>query len=174
MEACVGAHHLSRKEELRRCADYGTCARAFYKTWRQELIVLTIKLLSGHSIHAEVIVAQRTYLTLLEGIPTDRINARIIAGVRELSKRVLFHDHCVIIPPVLTERKFNDKTWNQLPRTLIAGSFRCHDPVRGSDQHYSALAVAWFQPELEPLISDQALASIQRLDWDALAMNCSD
>jgi hypothetical protein len=46
--------------------------------------------------------------------------------------------------------------------------------VRDPSQTYSVLAVAWFQPDFEPLLSEAALAAIKKLDWAQLAEDVSD
>ena len=136
--------------------------------------VLTIELADGHSIHAQRIAAQLTYRRLIEGIPTDSLNEEIVNDVEELCKRVFFLERCIIIPPTLSPREFRGKSWRELPRVLIAGSFRCFKPVRHAGHVYSALAVAWFQSSLEPLVSEQVLPLIQKLDWARHAEDFTD
>jgi len=120
-----------------------------------------------------MIIAQHTYRTLIEGIPSERLNERIVNDVEELCKRVFFLERCIIIPPTLSPREFRGKSWRALPPVLIAVLFRCL-PIRYPGHVYSELAVAWFQSSIEPLISEQILPLIQKLDWARHAKDFTD
>jgi hypothetical protein len=127
--------------------------------------LLSITLLDGRAISADIVVAQRTYLRLIEGIPTERLNREILDDIPGLCARALHHEHCVVIPPVLSAHEFRGKKWNALPRILIAGRFSHYNPVRDPTQDFSMLAIAWMQGSLLPLPSEGVLPSLRALDW---------
>jgi hypothetical protein len=133
-----------------------------------------IELADGAAIYADMIAARRTYLGLIEGIPNDRMNERMIDGLKIMCKRAFCHDRFVVLPPVMTPREFNGKSWKALPACAIGGLFRSIRTVRDHSKTYSLLAILWFQESFDPLISPQALALMQQLDWAQLAEDVDD
>ena len=137
--------------------------------------MLTVNLLDGRSMYAEIFVAQRTYLSLIEGVPSNSLNERIIQeDIPKLCTDVLHIENYVIIPPVYSNRSFNRRTWRALPPVVIAALFRCFAPVRDPEQAYSALGVAWLQESVDPPISLAALCGLKKLNWNKFACDFTD
>jgi hypothetical protein len=133
-----------------------------------------IELADGRSITIDQILAQRTYLGLIEGIPNDRTNAYITNSIENHTKCVFHCERCVVVPPAVKPFEFNGKTGQKLPSSAIAGLFRSVQTVRDHDKTYSVLAVLWFQESFDPLLGEEALSAIRKLDWTRLAEDVDD
>jgi hypothetical protein len=125
----------------------------------------TINLAEGRRIYADMFLARLTYLGLMEGIPNDRINAHMISDIERSCKRTLHCERCGILPPTVTTFQHKDKIGRKLPACAIAGRFIAAGTVRDHSKDYSQLAILWFQETVDPLISPEALAAIEKLDW---------
>ena len=130
--------------------------------------LFTLILADGREIHAESLVARRTYTGLLAGVPNDEINERELSELKEMCNRSFLVEHSVIIPPAMTPHESHDLHWDQYPPIFVAAEFFCSQDPDGSI-NFSTLAVGWFQTSLQPLIADDILAAIKQLDWTNLA-----
>lgn len=136
--------------------------------------MLSVRLDDGTTIYADEIVARRTYLGLIEGVPNDSINERMIDELKLMCGRAFYVDRCVVLAPAMTARQIRGKPWRALPSSALGGLFRSVRPVRDPNKTYSMLAILWFQDDFEPLLSREALASMQQLNWARLAQDYDD
>jgi hypothetical protein len=132
--------------------------------------LFTLTLADGREIRAENIVAWRTYMGLLAGLPNDEINERELSQLKEICNRALLVEDSVIIPPAMIAHESDEQNWNEYPPIFVAARFfSSRDTHGGSCGRFSALAVGWFQTSLHPLIPDDILAAIKQLNWTNLA-----
>ena len=136
--------------------------------------MLSIQLGDDTTIYADGIVARRTYLGLIEGVPNDAINERMIDDLKSMCSRTFCVEQCVVLAPSMTTRQYRGKSWRALPSSAIGGLFRSLRPVRDRNKTYSRLAVLWFQNAFEPLLSRETLQAIQQLHWTRLAEDYED
>jgi hypothetical protein len=137
--------------------------------------VLTVSTADAQEILAEIVYAQLTYLSLIEGLPDDELNQNILKNtIPRICLENLGHEHHVVIDPILARKKMRSREWNELPRVLVAALFRCSEPVVNMEESYSALVIVWFQDRLEPLISGPVEKAIKGLIWRDLARDYSD
>src|SRR5579859_1399438 len=136
--------------------------------------MLSVRLDDGTTIYADKIVARRTYLGLIEGVPNDSINERMINDLKMMCGRAFCVDRCVVLAPRMTPRQLKDRPWMALPSSALGGLFRSVRPVRDRNKTYSMLAILWFQEHFEPLLSPESLASMQQVHWARLAQDFDD
>lgn len=114
-----------------------------------------------------------TYGGLLEGIPTDRVNARILERLSGEIKRHCGNKSSYILQPEQTpiayEGHYPFGTPMALPAMICVADLVYSQPVRDPDQHGSQLAVAWFQEEYAFPIDEEIMHRFRELKWSALA-----
>jgi len=136
--------------------------------------MLSIELADGRTICADKIVAMRTYLGLIEGVPNDRVNEWTIDDFKSYCGRAFCIDRFGVLPPAMKAREFKGRSWRALPANAIGGLFRSVRTVRDHDKTYSIPAILWFQDELEPLLSPPVLAQLRQIEWARLAEDVDD
>lgn len=130
--------------------------------------LLTVTLAGGRAIRLEKIAARRTYLSMISGRPDDSIQQHTLDELKDFSKRVLDVEDSIIIPPAIVAREHAGEVWTEYPPAFVAALFFSIGGARRGGM-FSELAVGWFQPRLHPLMPDDILAAIQKLDWTNLA-----
>jgi hypothetical protein len=126
-------------------------------------------LASGRTIRLLALRQWAIYGGLLEGLPTRKINASIIASARtDARERDGNEPH--LIEPVQTSIDYDGRypfgEPARLPRIGCVGTFVSsgRDPV-----HVTCLTVIWFQDGYAFPLSSEAATAIRALDWETLA-----
>lgn len=142
-----------------------------------------IKLESGREITLEALRQEKTYASLLVGVPRTMFNNEIIERWR---KEVVpdGHQGLALIEPVRRPGRPGISMLNQpdvderlgppelLPAVVCVGLFRS-TPVRNERGDFSLLNILWFQERFALPIDSGVVARIQKLDWENLAYNSS-
>ena len=124
------------------------------------------KLKSGREIRLNHVNFYSTYSGMLEGIPDKWLNDNTLKNSERDADKFLWGDHIPfhLIQPVRIEVK-SDPPNQRLPGIRFVGMFDS-EPLKGSDQCFSGLRIAWFQEEPWPPQGNL----FEDLDWENLAM----
>src|SRR5215470_5136033 len=120
-----------------------------------------ITLSSRRSIDLAELRISSTYGGLLAGIPTARVNDRIVARRLRVAQDAYPGLPVHLIPPERTGRGTTtrlDEPVEDLPAVACIGAFDSYeiDPAHNSGWYSSALVVVWFQPTADPPSDDTA------------------
>jgi hypothetical protein len=132
------------------------------------------QLKSGREIQLITIYQWSTYSGLLEGLPTQEMNQRIIKGAVAKSREWWSMKPYLVAPTETLINLVNDYPFGtpaRLPGITCLGRFECKDPVHDRDMAYSELAVVWFQPEFAFPIEELIETELHRMEWDAHAID---
>lgn len=127
-----------------------------------------IELDCGRSVALQALYYQRTYLSLLDGLPNLRLNDRLLEGVRTELEPVWGKRRVHVIPP---EIDTSDPLHPTLPPVRFTAWLCDHLPVREPNAG-SELVVVWFGEEcgdqpLDRLVGD----AVRALPWETLAQD---
>lgn len=107
-----------------------------------------------------------TYGGLMEGVPTDKMNARIIEALRKK------HPDAHLLEPTQTpieyDRPYPFGAPARMPANYCVATFHgagSTDPVL----YFTHLKVFWFQDAWALPVADDIIAELRALEWDALA-----
>ncbi len=126
--------------------------------------MLTVSLIDGRVISADLIWATLTYSGLIEGRPDEDFNSGIVASISNFAERN-YHQKAVIIPPTITSRSNGERVWPELPTVKVVAHFTSDIPVKDADAFGSMLVIGWFQDKVEPLISLDVRPMIEAVEW---------
>lgn len=127
---------------------------------------------SGRVIHLRSIEQWGTYSGLLEGIPTQEMNHRIIKRTMDAA-REKYHFKPYLIPPVealidgFPGYRFG--TPAEIPSITCVATFECYSIARDESMDASILPVVWFQSDFAFPIADNILVSLRLLKWEDVA-----
>src|SRR5262249_5856432 len=137
----------------------------------------SIKLHGGREIRIISIRQWFTYVGLLDGLPTDRINQEMIERLlREEGERRGWAGEPYLVPPAVRPIKFSDNrpypfgNPEEFPHVTCVAEFTS-SPARDTTKHGSALTVIWFQDSYAFPIDPQVLEHLRGLDWDSKAID---
>jgi hypothetical protein len=120
----------------------------------------------GRSVAVEALYYQRTYLSLLLGLPDQEMNDGIVEETRTEVARLWNARRVCVIPPVINE---SDPAHPVLPPVCFAARLCCYQPIVEPNAG-SALVVVWFRGECSNEPMDKiASAAIRSLAWEKLA-----
>ena len=132
---------------------------------------LDIATSAGRGIRATELEQWTVYAGLVEGLPTDRMNRRIVdAAEREAASR--WGSPVVLVPPIETpidwqgERPYPFGVPTELPAIGVRARFWSSGPDALTQ---STLTFVWFQVEWAPPVDEAVLSAIRSTDWDATA-----
>lgn len=140
-----------------------------------------IRLNSGRSIELRKLDQILTYEGLIEGLPTTRMNQRLIASTLEnvlLPYRKANREANVyLVPPTEREIKYErEKPYpfgdpSELPAVKCIATFLSDTPARDESQWISWLVIVWFQEQFALPLDEDIEAHIKSMDWDAVAVD---
>lgn len=143
-----------------------------------------LRLASGREIALVQFHAVGTYDGMLEGLPTRRVNDRMLARLAAQAEAVFgggWPIHIVEPARTATDRVANRRgeTVELLPSVTCFGTFESEpknsddaNPFSGDPFGLSILQVVWFQRDLDQPIGVTASAAVRELDWCSLAVDC--
>ncbi len=136
-----------------------------------------IKLDSGRTIRLHSLNQELTYAALLEGIPRNENNDRMIEVTRREAAAKCGHEVIVIDPvrrPGPNARNPSaEEAWGPteyLPQVTCVATFES-SPVRNAREDCSLLVIVWFQETFAMPIDPGVLNQIRKIDWEKAAFN---
>jgi len=134
-----------------------------------------IRLHDGRIADVSSIRQELTYGGLLEGLPTDRLNQRIIEGLLRGERGTgTSAEEPYLVPPTARPIKLHDDRPYPFgtPEALPAVTCVAHltsSPARDTMRDGSALTVIWFQDDYAFPIDPHVLDHLHGLDWKGRA-----
>lgn len=114
-----------------------------------------------------------TYSGMLEGIPSEEMNKRIIDGVIEVAKELTHWDQVYLIDPKIVIRENHEshslEEFVKLPR--IACVAKLLGPEIDKQCMFSSLTLVWFQDEYAMPVDKDIAKQVEELDWFGLAID---
>jgi len=118
-----------------------------------------LTLASGRTIWLEELRQWDVYADLLEGLPSNRLNARIVDSAIESAPS----PSVLVRPTERPEPKFPGAGW--LPRICSVGTFESKI-ARDVSCHASKLTIVWFQDDFGFPPTGQALEQVVTVNWN--------
>lgn len=116
-----------------------------------------------------------TYNGLLEGIPTDKSNKRIIKQIIKRAQKICHMDAYYLITPKQTpieiNRAYRFGVPMRLPSVACIAELWHHQPARNEEMHASSLLLIWFQKEYCFPIQDDIIEQFKDVDWKKYALD---
>jgi hypothetical protein len=138
---------------------------------------MKIKVEKDKSVLLKSLYQWETYAGLLEGIPSNRLNERIISRALEKAKELCQVQNPYLIQPEQTlidlQRPSEFGLSAKLPSYICIGELWYHDPIKNQKMDYSTLGVLWFQDEFALPIEEKILRVFESLPWSEVAEDCS-
>ncbi len=110
-----------------------------------------------------------TYGGLLEGIPTDKLNERIINRVKKEAKEFSGIEETYLIEPkqkpIDYEGKYPFGSPASLPRVTCVAELWHHDVFKNKDKMFSSLCIIWFQEDYAFPIDKDILNKIKEVPF---------
>jgi len=110
-----------------------------------------------------------TYAGLLEGLPTTRMNGRILAYVMEDAKNFCHLDAVYLIKPEQKPIKYKGiypfGEPAQLPSVICIVELRCHADCKDITKDFSGLGLIWFQNDFIFPIDTTILKQIETVPF---------
>jgi len=123
-------------------------------------------------VYIKRIMQTQTYDGLLEGLPTTRMNSRILSEVMEETKRFCGLTEVHLVEPVQTEIPYEGKypfgSPAALPGIICIVQLHCYDTFKDKKMNYSALGLAWFQQHFAFPIEQEILDKIKDIPFRKL------
>lgn len=116
---------------------------------------------TGRRIVLERYYKQKTYVSVVEGLPTPRLNAWVKDDFARSVKAVLRGPVYFMEP----ETRHEDGGV-YLPAFACAGEFMSAEPVPGSAGMASGLIIAWFQDDADMVMAAAIEEGIRSVPWD--------
>lgn len=105
-----------------------------------------------------------TYAGLLEGLPTTRMNSRILQDLKEDVKKFCGFNEIYIIQPVQSPIEYDGKypfgDPVSLPGVTCIAELWHYKPFKNLKKDYSTLGLAWFQNDYAFPIDNEILGKI--------------
>lgn len=115
----------------------------------------------------------RTYSGLLMGLPTKKMNARIIESAKKSAQNFTGLQEVYLIEPqqkLLSKRRpYPFGIPASLPSTICIVELWHSKALRDENKHYSSLAVVWFQDEFAFPIAETILEKMELIPWESIA-----
>jgi hypothetical protein len=138
-----------------------------------------IRLDCGVYIHLDSLFQYPTYVSLLEGLPTRRLNKKVIGeAIIYAEEKLWLGGSPCLIQPVETPSGIPKADWflheeeNEpatIPAVTCLASFQSFAPARALEADCSSLKIVWFQNEFAMPIDQAVLQRIRAIDWGAVA-----
>lgn len=119
---------------------------------------------------------ERTYAGLLEGLPTDRMNKRILEGLPDkIKKHFDSYTPFYVIPPEETPIPYKGKyafgTPVSLPYVMCMAELSYHRPVNQTNKDGSVLNIVWFQNTFVFPIEETIQKKLLEFQWSKYALD---
>ncbi|MBS1635182.1 MAG: hypothetical protein JST26_04610 [Bacteroidetes bacterium] len=115
----------------------------------------------------------RTYGGLIDGIPHNKMNDRILKELPNRAKKLCTDIPVYIIEPKQTPIPYDGKypfgVPMSMPSVICVAELSSGQPVRDMDMHGSQLIVAWFQDQYALPIDHAILDKIKEIHWSKFA-----
>jgi len=121
-----------------------------------------------------MVYAEKTYMILPEGVPDDRFHQDVMERITNVCSDTPYDRFMWSCRRRSSSGPAWRWKWCELPMFWVAASFRLMKTVRDHTETYSALAIAWFQNDVEPLLAPEMRPLLEAVDWAALAVDYSD
>jgi hypothetical protein len=130
-------------------------------------------------VSINVLVQEYTYKGLLEGVPTDTMNQRMIKNLESKAIRYCGNMPVYVIEPKQTPhphaRPNPFETPMSLPAYTCIAQLSDYKPARDEEMFGgSQLIVVWFQDTLALPIDDDILEKMKQIKWTELAEDITD
>src|SRR3954471_3113148 len=133
-----------------------------------------VRVRNGRDVSVDSIRQWYTYGGLLEGLPTDRMNRRLIDGLLR-EERERGGEPYLVPPPVRPLPQWADRPYPfGIPEALPAVACVARlssSPARDQTMDGSGLTVIWFQEDFAFPIDPAVLAQLRDLDWGERAID---
>jgi hypothetical protein len=139
----------------------------------KKISIWETELPDGTSVRLDELSVAESYAGLLEGIPTERLNARILRDAITSAERRWPGVPVHLVPPTLVSKETptgyegRGPTYSELPPFACIGCFMS-SRSRNPDMHGTVLIVVWFQSE--SVVGGITLDPVS-LDWWNKAMD---
>lgn len=137
------------------------------------MALMQFNLPSGRKIYLRDLKQRQTYLGVIEGTPSPRLNAMEINDVMRRHGGAGSGVQLIRPPgpyPLEPNADYPFGGPARLPRISCVAKFESMSPVHDQEEDYSALVLVWFSDELCTKESILALAPL--IDWDGYAWDC--
>ncbi len=164
---CEYLRLMCRMAELREDID-----SKWIETVQETRFVTTIWLNSGRSVSLRSLRQFHVYEGLLEGLPTKKLNQRIINRTIEGERQQSGGNEPYLIEPEETpieyrgERLYPFGEPASIPSVGCVGRFHSFQPARNSNEDYSELVLIWFQDHMALPFGKDVLPKILTIDWE--------
>ncbi len=115
----------------------------------------------------------RTYGGLLEGLPTDKMNANILKRVEEEARKHTYASAVYIIKPeqipIPYDRVYSFGTPMEMPPITCVASFTSHKPARNQQMDGSRLTIVWYQEEYAFPVKQSVIEQFIEIPWSKVA-----
>lgn len=129
--------------------------------------------IGDETIYIKSLHQWQTYIGLLEGLPTDRMNAEILKRVRQKAKDYTGINAVYVIEPEQVPIQYDGKypfgTPMELPGYICITELSKFGAARDKTKDGSALALVWFQNSYAFPVNEDILHKIAQLKWEELA-----
>lgn len=133
---------------------------------------MDIEVGEGKTVVLKGLYQTGTYSGLLEGLPTDKMNARILNSAKESARKVFHIQEVYLIEP---EQKPLKTGWYPFGKPAALPKIECiaelwhYQPARNSGMDFSALVVIWYQENFALPIEAKVLEQLRELPWNDVA-----
>jgi hypothetical protein len=116
-----------------------------------------------------------TYNGLIEGLPTDWANNRILqrlpSNIKSHSGKDVFHIIEPTLTPISYEGNYPFGQPIKLPSVICIADLILWEPVKDPDKQGSALVIAWFQDYFAFPIAPDIIEKLKVVEWSKLAVD---
>lgn len=118
-----------------------------------------------------------TYEGLLEGVPTDKLNKRILENIRSKAVELTSVPNCYLVEPTATPidlgRKYPFGEPMSFPGIVCVAGLKAMGTSNPDVGGISELTLIYFQDAFSPPIDDNVLNELKNVDWFAHAEDIS-
>lgn len=127
------------------------------------------------TVKIESLYQYHTYAELIEGIPTDKLNQRILDKLPSKALGFTYTDKSYLIEPIQKEIEYEGNypfgKPMELPPIVCIMGLKSYNGSTKENGDYSELTLVWFQEEFCFPIDSKIKQKISEIDW---SLYCSD
>ena len=132
---------------------------------------MKIELNSGREIFLHEIYQYQTYMGLLCGVPTKRMNQRRMKSSLEEAENKMKPDKIYLVPPPILEVNVSKNIAENYPEAERIPYITCFaefgsSGLKEDDGYASWLTIVWYQDEFALPIDDAVIEHIKTIDWE--------
>lgn len=125
-----------------------------------------ISLTSGRELIFDALHVQRTYLSMIEGVPTEAINSEVVDELRDQAVRLWSKRRTHVLHPEGSAPGEPLPAWACIAWLTSA-------PIRPGEADNSELVVIWFEHSVFDVpLGALAQDRLESLPWETLAEDC--